>query len=82
MSTVYTFAGPRESGFDQLFQWLNNGDVVVPTGDHDFHMTPASAALWNELIDDTGACVVGRCLFDLTNGWGGNPPVSKPHVVL
>jgi hypothetical protein len=57
MSTVYTaasvsldgfIAGPRESGFDQLFQWLNNGDVVAPTGDRDFHMTPASAALWNE----------------------------------
>ena len=91
MSTVYTsasvsldgfIAGPQESGFDQLFQWLNNGDVVVPTGDRDFHMTPASAALWNDLMDKTGACVVGRHLFDLTGGWSGNPPVSKPHVVL
>ena len=91
MSTVYTsasvsldgfIAGPRESGFEQLFQWLNNGAVVVPTGDRDFHMTPDSAALWNELVDDTGACVVGRYLFDLTNGCSGNPPVSRPHVVL
>lgn len=91
MSKVYTaasvsldgfIAGPEETGFDQLFQWLNNGDVVVPTGDRDFHMTPASADLWNDLIGSTGACVVGRRLFDLTSGWAGNPPVSKPHVVL
>jgi dihydrofolate reductase len=91
MSKVYTLAsasldgfiaGPEESGFDHLFQWLGNGEVVVPAADRDFHMTPASAALWNELLGNTGACVVGRRLFDITNGWNGNPPVGKPHVVL
>jgi dihydrofolate reductase len=91
MSKVYTsasvsldgfIAGPGESGFDHLFQWLNNGDVVMPAADRDFHMTAASAGVWNELMDRTGACVVGRYLFDITNGWNGNPPVSRPHVVL
>lgn len=75
-------AGPDESGFDQLFQWLGSGDVVVPAADREFHLTAASAKHWTGLLDATGVCVVGRRLFDLTNGWNGNPPVGKPHVVL
>jgi dihydrofolate reductase len=93
MSKVYTTAtvsldgfisGPGESGFDHLFQWYGNGDVAVPTAqpDRTFHMSAASAELWHDMIGRTGACVVGRRLFDLTDGWGGNPPVGKPHFVV
>ncbi len=30
----------------------------------------------------TGALVVGRKLYDLTNGWGGRHPMDRPVVVL
>jgi dihydrofolate reductase len=93
MSKVYTgasmsldgyIAGPQESGFDHLFQWYANGDVEVPTTKPEMtlHMTPVSAAHFRGLIEMTGALVVGRKLFDFTNGWDGNHPMGVPVVVL
>jgi dihydrofolate reductase len=93
MTTVYTgasmsidgyIAGPGETGFDQLFQWYGNGDVEVPTADPNMtlRMTQASTDHWRRVLDLTGALVVGRRLFDFTNGWGGRHPTDKPVVVL
>ena len=33
-------------------------------------------------MDETGAIVVGRKLFDFTQGWGGQHPLGCPVVVL
>jgi dihydrofolate reductase len=93
MSKVYTGAsmsldgyisGPGESGFDHLFAWYNAGDVEIPTAmpELTFKLTKASAAHWREVLDTTGALVVGRKLFDFTSGWGGKHPMEKPVVVL
>jgi dihydrofolate reductase len=93
MSKVYTgasmsidgyIAGPEESGFDQLFKWYGNGEVEVPTADPDMttHLTAASAEHFRGLMERTGAIVVGRRLFDLTSGWGGNHPMGCPIVVV
>ena len=32
--------------------------------------------------DQIGATVVGRHVFDLTDGWGGTPPSGVDHVVV
>jgi dihydrofolate reductase len=93
MTKVYTgasmsldgyIAGPGESGFEHLFQWYANGDVEVPTTKPDMtmRMTPVSAAHFRGLIEQTGALVVGRKLFDFTGGWDGNHPMGVPVVVL
>jgi dihydrofolate reductase len=84
MSLDGYIAGPGDSGFDQLFQWYDNGDVPVPTADPGmtFSLTPVSAAHWARLRDRTGVLVVGRRLFDFTNGWDGNHPLGLPVVVL
>ena len=93
MSTVFTGAsmsldgyisGPNESGFEHLFKWYGNGDVEVPTADPEMtpRMTQASADHFRQVRDMTGAIVVGRKLFDYTNGWGGNHPLGVPVVVL
>jgi dihydrofolate reductase len=84
MSLDGYIAGPNETGFEHLFKWYGNGDVEVPTADPDMtlHMTPASAGYFRELIDATGALVVGRRLFDLTSAWGGTHPMNRPVVVL
>jgi dihydrofolate reductase len=93
MSKVYTGAsmsldgyisGPNESGFDQLFKWYGNGDVVVPTAmpDLTMRMSPVSAEHFRSIIDMSGALVVGRRLFDVTSGWGGRHPMDVPVVVL
>jgi dihydrofolate reductase len=93
MSKVYTGAtmsldgyisGPDESGFDDLFHWYGSGDVEVRTTHDDltFRLTPQSAEHVRELVDMTGVLVVGRHLFDITNGWGGSHPLDRPVVVV
>jgi dihydrofolate reductase len=93
MSNVYTGAsmsldgyisGPNESGFDQLFKWYGNGDVEVPTARPDLtmRMSPVSAEHFRSIIAMSGALVVGRRLFDVTNGWNGRHPMDVPVVVL
>jgi dihydrofolate reductase len=93
MTKVYTgatmsldgyIAGPNETGFDQLFKWYRTGDVEVPTAQpgRTLRMSAASVEHWRNLIETTGALVVGRRLFDLTGGWGGNHPIGTPVVVL
>jgi dihydrofolate reductase len=84
MSLDGYIAGPNETGFEHLFKWYGNGDVEVPTADPvmTLHMTPVSARYFRELIDATGALVVGRRLFELTSAWGGTHPMNRPVVVL
>jgi len=84
MSLDGYISGPAESGFEHLFKWYGNGDVAVPTADPALtpQMTPVSADYFRTVRDMTGAIVVGRKLFDFTNGWGGNHPLGVPVVVL
>ena len=84
MSIDGYIAGPNESGFDLLFQWYNNGDVVTKTGHPDmpFSTSAASAQHLREMMETTGALVVGRHLYDFVNGWGGRHPLDVTTVVL
>ena len=93
MSKVFTGAsmsldgyvsGPNETGFEHLFKWYGNGDVEVPTAKPDMtmRMTPVGAEHWRVVMDMSGALVVGRKLFDFTNGWDGLHPLGVPVVVL
>ncbi|MCE7001387.1 dihydrofolate reductase family protein [Kibdelosporangium philippinense] len=79
-------AGPDQSGFEHLFDWYNNGDVAMPVGGEgtrlDLKMSQVSASRFTELIQATGALVVGRFLYDQTNGWDGEHPMQCPVVVL
>jgi dihydrofolate reductase len=67
-----------------LFDWYDSGDVEVRTAKDDltFHLTPQSAAHWAAWVDQLGALVVGRRLFDLTDGWEGRHPLDVPVVVV
>jgi dihydrofolate reductase len=84
MSIDGYIAGPGESGFDLLFQWYGNGDVELRTGDPNmtFRTSAASAELWKQLVASTGALLVGRHLYDMTNAWGGRHPMDVTTVVL
>ena len=78
-------AGPGESGFDLLFQWYGNGDVEIPSATPDaprIRVSAASAALVKPEWDNTGALIVGRHLYDMTNAWGGRHPMDVTTVVL
>lgn len=67
-----------------LFDWYDAGDVeVVNHGDlPPFHLTRESADYWTSWVGGLGALVVGRTLFDVTDGWKGRHPLGVPVVVL
>ena len=85
MSLDGYIAGPEESGFDLLFQWYGNGDVELPSASPDVpppRISAASAELIKPEWENTGALVVGRHLYDMTNAWGGRHPMNVTTVVL
>jgi dihydrofolate reductase len=85
MSLDGYIAGPAESGFDLLFQWYGNGDVELPSASPTVppvRLSAASAELVRKEWGGTGALVVGRHLYDMTNAWGGRHPMDVTTVVL
>lgn len=77
-------AGPNESGFEHLFAWFAGGDFEFPSVNPDvqFRLTEPDYRYLRDVVEGTGAFVVGRRLFDLTDGWGGRYPFDKPIVVV
>src|SRR5215467_2379222 len=63
-----------------LFDWYFNGDIALTEGGG-FKVSRASAAYVRPMWDSIGSMVIGRHLFDLTNGWEGTPPAGQ-HVVV
>jgi len=67
-----------------LFDWYGNGDVEVTGADPDrvFRVSAASAEYLRRAWSNAAASVIGRRLFDLTNGWNGRPPVGEVVFVV
>jgi dihydrofolate reductase len=67
-----------------LFDWYGNGDVEFTGADPDrvFRVSAASAEYLREAWANAGAGVIGRRLFDITNGWNGRPPVGEAVFVV
>jgi dihydrofolate reductase len=67
-----------------LFDWYDRGDVEFrwPGMGMVSHTTPQSAAYLHDIVEQAGALVVGRRIFDYTNGWGGDHPVHVPVFVV
>jgi dihydrofolate reductase len=78
------FIAHRDDSVQYLFDWYDNGEVEVswPGNDMVSHVSHASAAYLHELIDGAGALVVGRRLFDYTNGWAGSHPIGVPVFLV
>jgi dihydrofolate reductase len=66
-----------------LFDWYGNGDVATTMADPDrvFHVTAGSAEFIRRNTQRVRAVVIGRRLFDITNGWGGVPAAGE-HVFV
>jgi dihydrofolate reductase len=88
MSTVFIHAVVSVDGFiadpndevGPLFDWYFNGDVSIVEGGM-FKVSQASAGYVRPMWASIGTSVIGRHLFDLTNGWDGSPPTGD-HVVV
>ncbi len=78
------FIAFEDNDIGELFEWYDNGDVeIVNEGElPPFHVTQASADYWRSWVDSLGVLVVGRELFDVTDGWHGQHPIGVPIVVV
>lgn len=78
------YIAKQDNTIGRLFDWLQAGDVEIPTATPDitFHLTQASAGYWHEWTSQLGALVCGRTLFDFTDGWNGRHTMDVPVVVV
>ena len=74
-------AAPDDS-VPHIFDWYGNGTVAFdwPGNDMVSYMTPTGAAYLRELVEQTGALVVGRRVFDYTDGMGRTPSDRRAGV--
>ena len=63
-----------------LFDWYFNGDAKIVDGGP-FKVSEASIGYVRPMWERIGTTVIGRHLFDLTNGWEGTPPAGE-HIVV
>jgi dihydrofolate reductase len=75
---------PLGDGGERLFAWYSSGDTEyrLPGTEMVFNISPHSAELLREAHSKMGAFVTGRRTFDITNGWGGRPPLGVPAFVV
>jgi dihydrofolate reductase len=64
-----------------LFAWLFNGDVALDESGA-LKVSQPSYDYTRPYWDRIGVTVVGRHVFDLTDGWDGKPPSGIDHVVV
>jgi dihydrofolate reductase len=78
------FIADTEDAVGPLFDWYNNGPVEVYGTDQGrpFHVSQVTADYLGEIWPQVGAVVIGRRLFDITNGWNGVPAVGGPGFVV
>ena len=67
-----------------LFDWYGNGDTEVSAraSGWTFHVSQASAGYVQPFWDAMKVTVIGRHLFDTTNGWDGDPAAGDELVVV
>jgi dihydrofolate reductase len=75
---------PLGEGGERLFEWYSSGDTEysMPGTEMVFRISSQSAELLSGLEKTMGAFVTGRRTFDITNGWGGRPPLGVPTFVV
>ncbi|HEY1636684.1 MAG TPA: dihydrofolate reductase family protein [Acidimicrobiales bacterium] len=78
------FIAHPDDSVRHLFDWYGNGEVEIhwPGNDMVSHVTLASATYLRDAIAKVGALVVGRRVFDYTQGWAGSHPFGAPVFVV
>ena len=75
---------PLGEGGERLFEWFSTGDTEygLPGTEMVFRVSRQSAEMLREAHAGMGAFVTGRRTFDISNGWGGSPPLGVPTFVV
>jgi dihydrofolate reductase len=77
--SVDGFIADENDAVGPLFDWYLSGDTTL--GEGIGKVSKASADYVQPIWDGIGTMVIGRRLFDQTNGWEGKPPAGE-HVVV
>lgn len=79
----WTAIADDRDGVGPLFDWYSNGDIswALEGSDDESQTTQASADFMRAHYANIAAVVIGRRLFDLTNGWNGQPAAGE-HVFV
>ena len=78
------FIARPDDSVGPLFDWYGNGDtevVATPSGWR-CRVSPASAGYVQPFWDAISVTVIGRHLFDTTDGWDGKPAAGDALVVV
>jgi dihydrofolate reductase len=79
------FLADEQDAVGPLHDFYFNGDTPIKGGNDTFHVhfttSPTTARHLDAAWSRTGAMVIGRRLFDITNGWNG-VPVSGDRVFV
>jgi len=78
--SVDGFIADAEDNVGPLFEWYFNGDAEIVDGGP-FKVSRDSVRYVRPMWQRIGTTVMGRHLFDLTNGWDGTPPAGE-HIVV
>ena len=78
--SVDGFIADADDEVGPLFDWYFNGDADIVEGGP-FKVTRTSVEYVRPMWQRIGSTVIGRHLFDLTNGWEGTPPAGE-HIVV
>ena len=78
------FIAKDDDTIGPLFDWYGNGDVATTFSDESrvFHTTRATADFLGSFAPPIAAGVMGRRLFDITNGWNGVPANGEHAFVV
>ncbi|MFB4282287.1 MULTISPECIES: dihydrofolate reductase family protein [unclassified Nonomuraea] len=78
--SVDGFIADGKDDVGPLFEWYFNGDVALDEN-IGIKVSQVSAAYVKPAWARIGSMVIGRHLFDMTNGWEAKPPTGD-HVVV
>lgn len=77
------FIAEPDGDVRKIFGWFFSGDIEMKNADGMvFKITPESAPVFEEVVNDVGMIVTGRGDFDASNAWGGVPPVGDHIFIL
>src|SRR5262249_11910307 len=78
------FIADTSDAVGPLVDFYGNGGGEVRGADPDgvFRTTAATADYLRRVWGNIGAAVIGRRLFDLTDGWGGRPAIGDAVFVV
>src|SRR5690242_18274215 len=78
--SVDGFIADPDDQVGPLFDWYFNGEIPIVEGSP-MTVSRTSAGYVQPMWAGIRSMVMGRHLFDLTDGWGGSPPTGE-HVVV